>query len=517
MQKNIENDIKILLNLFNTSNFDLVISKSKKLIREFPEYLVLYNLLGSAYQNTGRLKLAKEIFIRGNKIEPNNIAIMNNLANTYKNLGDFELSENLFEKIIEKKPDYINAYINLGNLKRDLNDFKSAIKLYEKALKINNQLPVILYSLALAHQGLGDFKKTVLFAKKALLLDPKFTQADILISQSTKYKLNDVHYEEMKNKINNLELNLEQKINLNFAIAKANEDFNNIEKSYEHLAIGNKLKRGLIKFDINKETEFFNDIKKIFTNINYQKFSDEVSNDKKIIFILGMPRSGTSLVEQIITSHSDVFGAGELPYLSKIIQDEIMESDLLSLDKFNNLINDQSLRNKLRQHYLNHLKTFNSNKKYITDKAPLNFRWIGFIKILFPDAKIIHCYRNPKDNCLSLFKNLFEGGLNFSYDQKELGIYYKLYLNLMKFWNENFPNSIYSAEYEQIVENQEFEIKKIIKFCDLPWEENCLSFDKNKTPIKTMSAAQARQKIYKGSVNSFEKFAFFLKDLSNNI
>ena len=161
------------------------------------------------------------------------------------------------------------------------------------------------------------------------------------------------------------------------------------------------------------------------------------------------------------------------------------------------------------------MKRFNTNLHYITDKAPLNFRWIGLIKILFPSSKIIHCSRNPRDNCLSLYKNNFEGGLNFSYDQKELGTYYNLYLDLMNFWNSKFTNSIYEAKYELVIKNSENEIKKIIQFCGLPWEKNCLSFFNNTTPIKTMSTVQARQPIYKSSVNSFKKFQPFLKTLNN--
>ena len=442
---------------------------------------------------------------------------MNNLANVYKNIGEIELSENLFQKIIKKEPNYINAYINLGNLKRDNNNFKLAIELYSKALKINDKIPVILYSLALAHQGLGQFDLANLFAEKTLLLDPKFTQADILISQSTKYTSSNTHYLQMNSKIKNQELNENQKINLLFALAKANEDIGEIEKSFRNLQLGNKIKRESINFNVNNEIKIFNKLKKIFAKIRFSTTFKENLGTKNIIFILGMPRSGTSLVEQIITSHSNVFGGGELIQLSKIIQKNLMINDVLSDKKINNLINDENFANLLRKDYYNFLKRFDANETFITDKAPLNFRWIGLIKILFPHSKIIHCTRNPKDNCLSLYKNFFEGGLDFSYDQKELGTYYKGYLDLMNFWKTNASDLIHEAEYEKIIENPEFEIKKIINFCGLPWEEECLLFHKNKTPIKTMSTSQARQPIYKSSVNSFEKFAPFLKDLDKII
>ena len=355
------------------------------------------------------------------------------------------------------------------------------------------------------------------YAKKTLLLDPKFTQADMLISQSTRYKPDNLHYLEMNLKFKNLDLNDDQKVNLLFALAKANEDMNQIQKSFLNIDQGNKIKRKLLNFNINDEINFFNEIKRIFKTVNFKRLPKENITEKNIIFILGMPRSGTSLVEQIITSHSHVFGAGELPQLSKIVKDKIIVEDLISEEKINELITDDFFAHQLKRSYYDYLKRFNAKESCITDKAPLNFRWIGLIKILFPNAKIIHCSRNPKDNCLSLYKNLFEGGLNFSYDEKELVTYYKEYLDLMNYWEALLPNSIHEVKYEKIIENPNNEIKKIIEFCGLSWEEKCLKFYKNKTPIKTMSTAQARQPIYKSSVNSFERFSPFLSELNKII
>ena len=515
--KNIEKDIKTLLNLFNTNKFNLAISKAKKLIRKNPEYLILYNILGSSYQNVGRLNLAKEIFTKGLKLEPNNISIMNNLGNVFKNMGQINLAEDLFLKIITKKPDYVNAYINLGNLKRDNNNFQEAISMYSKALRINENISITNYCLALAYQGLGDFNLAIKYAKKTLVIDPKFTQADLLIAQSTKYKSANQHFNQMNSKIKNLELSDNQKINLLFALAKANEDMGEIKKSFKNLDEGNLIKRNLINFDIKSEIKLFNEIKKAFYKININNSIKRNNFNKETIFILGMPRSGTSLAEQIITSHSNVFGAGELPQLSKIVNENILIDNIFSEKKVNELINSDTFSDQLRKSYHDYIERFNTNKNFITDKAPLNFRWIGLIKILFPHSKIIHCTRNAKDNCFSIYKNFFEGGLNFSYNQKELATYYKLYIDLMDFWKDLFPSSIYELNYEKIIDDPKKEIKAMLEFCELSFEDDCLEFHKNKTPVKTMSTAQARQPIYKSSVNSFEKFSSFLEDLNKNI
>ena len=163
-----------------------------------------------------------------------------------------------------------------------------------------------------------------------------------------------------------------------------------------------------------------------------------------------MPRSGTSLAEQIIASHKNVYGGGEIYMLTKLFQDKVKKNDQLNKDELT----------KIQTEYIYHVSSIDNSDKTFTDKAPLNFRWIGFIKILFPNSKIIHCTRNPKDNCLSLFKNIFEGGLNFSYDQKTLGTFYNLYSDLMIFWNKKFSNFIHEANYEKILSNQLEESKK---------------------------------------------------------
>lgn len=223
-----------------------------------------------------------------------------------------------------------------------------------------------------------------------------------------------------------------------------------------------------------------------------------------------MPRSGTSLVEQIITTHSNVFSGGELPILSNIIKYNFIKDEKNFVGDFDKIINDPLLINSFKKEYLDYIKNFNFTENYITDKAPLNFRWIGFIKALFPNVKIIHCLRDPKNNCLSMFKNLFEGGLNFTYDQNDLVTYYNHYTDLINFWKTKYPDSIFDIKYENLISDSDKEIKKMIQFCDLPWEDECLSFHKNKSPIKTMSTAQARKPIYKSSLNSFEKFKDYL-------
>jgi hypothetical protein len=224
-----------------------------------------------------------------------------------------------------------------------------------------------------------------------------------------------------------------------------------------------------------------------------------------MIFILGMPRSGTTMVEQIIANHKNVYGAGELKDLTEIIRENFLVNDKIQFpEKFN--IKDQAFFNNMGTKYIENLDRYNANKNYITDKAPLNFRWIGLIKLILPKSKIIHCTRDPKDICLSLFKNIFEGQLNFSYNLEEVGEFHKLYKNLMEFWKQLLPDFIYDISYEKLVENQELESRKLLDFCNLDWDKNCLTFYKNKRGIITASFAQTRKPIYKNSVKSWQKY-----------
>ena len=481
--KDIEKQIQILINNFNAKNFDYIISKTLIYLKKFPEYVILYNLLGSSYQNVGNHKKAKDIFIKGLKYDPKSLAMKNNLATTYKNLLQYDLAEKLYSEIIELNPKYINAYVNLGNLKRDINKFDDAINLYEKANNIQPKNPIILYSLA--------------------------------ISQSMKYEKENWHYKELLNKLENLDLSKNQKIDLYFSLAKANEDMNKIDISFKYLKLGNDLKKEQLNFKIKKEVILFKQIIEIFENVDLKKINSK--NECNTIFILGMPRSGTSLVEQIISSHSNVFGAGELPILSNIVKEQFMENEELQLTRLLEIMNDESKVDAIRKIYTNFIKFFNLKEQFITDKAPLNFRWVGFIKIMFPNAKIIHCERDYKNNSLSLYKNLFEGGLGFTYNENDLTEYYKQYIKLMKFWDSKIDKPFLNIKYESLINDNENEVKKIINFCNLKWEENCLSFHKNKTPIKTMSTAQARKPIYKSSLNSFEKYRKYLSIIDKNV
>ena len=230
-----------------------------------------------------------------------------------------------------------------------------------------------------------------------------------------------------------------------------------------------------------------------------------------------MPRSGTSLIEQILASHSKVFGADEVLFIPNLIN-KYFNQDNINLFLQGIFDFDSSNLKKMGEDYIMSMKSISNNSARTTDKLPANFLNIGLIKFIFPKSKIVHCERNAEDNIFSIFKNYFPGNkITFGSDLRETVEYYKLYFDLMKFWNKLLPNYILNIKYENLVKNTEYEIKNLLNFCDLDWESNCLKFYKNKRPIKTASDTQVRSKIYSSSINLWKKYEKFLRKYYDNL
>ncbi len=225
-----------------------------------------------------------------------------------------------------------------------------------------------------------------------------------------------------------------------------------------------------------------------------------------------MPRSGTTLLEQIISSHKEVKQTGENNCLSIFIKKNYLDKFILNENK---VIKDIfSNENFFQDYVFNMFDEYRYDSKIFTDKSVQNFLWIGFIKIFFPNSKIIITERNSKDVCLSIFKNNFINGfMNFAYDQKDIANFYNVYLDLIDFWKKMLDKDVYSANYEKLVENPKYEIKEIIKFCDLEWDPSCLNPNKNKSQIRTASITQARKPIYKSSKNLNQYYEKNLREM----
>ena len=500
----------VLTNKLSAGLFDEVITEAKGLLRK-RSHQIIYNILSIAYQSLGKFDLSVKIMEEALKKNPKNPYFLNNMGISKHKLECFEEAEHYFKRGLTVAPNYINILNNIGNLKKDLNQIDEAIFFYKKSLLINENLTETQFNLATIYITLGKFNDAEKHLNKILEINPKITEADRLISSFTKYREDSHHLKTMINKIEDKTLNKNQLIHLHFALGKAFEDVEKYETSFKNFNKANQYLNEIVKYDIHQDVEKFEKIKETAEYINKVIIN---KNSRQLIFIVGMPRSGTSLIEQIISSHSNVFGGGELPFLSNVVNEEILNNKKLDTIKDNDL---KDLLEITQEQYISKISKMDSSNKVFIDKAPLNYRYIGFIKKIFPNSKIINCNRDPIDVCWSNYKNFFSRTLLFSNDLNNLALYYSLYQNYIKFWKELFPDEIYDMIYENLVENPKEEIKNLLNFCDLEWEENCLKHENNPKSIKTASWVQARKPIYQSAVKSSDHFRVYLAELIKKI
>ena len=436
------------------------------------------------------------------KKNPNNVELLNKIALYYFRIQNLKEAEFYFKKALIINPNNISVLNNLAIIKQS-NFPEEAIKLYKKILSINKNIFEVIYNLSLCYLSVGKILDAKVELKKILEIKPNFTSADRILSLITKYSKNDDHFKKMNHKLNNVSLDYKQLSELYFGIGKYYEDIGDYKNAYKNYFEGNKINKTIYKYDIKIHQNNFSLIKKF----DYNKLTINSKVPRKIIFIVGMPRSGTSLVESIISSHSQVFGGGELVYLSKIISKNFFKNSKLYKENISKLIT------KSAESYLDSISFLDNTKNIFTDKNLLNFRNIGFIKYIFPNAKIINCLRNPSDTCWSSFKHYFSSSLLFTNDLDDLGKFYNLYEDLMSFWHQQFPNLVYNLNYEKLINQPEEEISKLLKYCNLSQDKKCFEHHKHVNNVKTSSFFQARKGIYKSAIGSSKPFNIHIKKI----
>tara|TARA_A100001011_G_scaffold398679_1_gene503958 strand:- start:351 stop:1898 length:1548 start_codon:yes stop_codon:yes gene_type:complete len=505
-----DNELKvkfdILSNKLQGGKFTEVISEASLLLKKRP-HQVFFNILSIAYQSIGEFHKSSEIMEKALKMNSNNPYFLNNMGTTQHKLQNFREAEDYFKRGLKIAPNYINILNNLGNLKKDLNFTEEAIESYKKSISIKDDVIETHLNIANCYQSLGNYEEAINHFNKVLKINSKFTIADRLISSMKKYQESDPHLNEMESKLKNVNLDKDQLSHLYFGLGKAYEDIKDFKKSFLNYQKGNKILKNISKFDINNEKNDFKKIKDFFS----VKIKKEVPlSSRKLIFIVGMPRSGTSLVEQIISSHKNVYGGGELPFLSDIIKNNYF-NDYESINLSNKKKINQLIKSSLEE-YLRKISILDSTNKDFTDKSPLNFKYIGFIKNIFQNSRIINCRRDPTDIAWSNYKNFFPDTLPFSNDLIDLANYYNLYEDYMRYWEKDFKDYIYDIQYEDLVNKPKDEIKKLLEFCNLDWDENCMHHENNSRSIKTASATQARNPIYQSAVKSSNVYKDYIGD-----
>tara|TARA_B100000579_G_scaffold437341_1_gene466274 strand:+ start:537 stop:2504 length:1968 start_codon:yes stop_codon:yes gene_type:complete len=480
----------------------------KKVLKKDKNNIDALRLLGLLAFKTKDYDIAERLFLKVLQLDPSFFLAWDNLAKLYRVQNKLLKSIPAFENLIKLDRSNFEALVSLGTVYIKLSKYHEGINLYEESLKIKPENSRVYLSLGHALKTIGERKKSEHAYQNAIKYFPSSGEAYWSLANLKTYEFSNKEIANMESSIaKNIHPN--ELIQMHFALGKAYESNKQFNKSFEHYAEGNWQQRKQIsynaedyKISIDKLIDFFdknNDIYKLKAKSNF--------NDP--IFILGLPRSGSTLIEQILASHSLIEGTQELPNILAISR-EIKLIDPKNGYPNNLLGFDQSSFADLGRKYIDETKWARSSKPFFIDKMPNNFVHIGLIKLILPKAKIIDARRNPMDACFSCFKQYFAKGQHFTYDLDDIARYYKDYIRLMEYWKKRFPNEVFTINYEDIIHNPNERIADLLEFCNVEFEDNCLNFYKSKRPVKTASSEQVRQPMYKTGLN-------YWKNYSNNL
>ncbi len=440
-----------------------------------PNNALVHKKLGDSAHKLGQRQKALKCFEQALKLRPDFIEARLELALVLRELGRTEEAQVQLEQVIDLKPDEVNAHISLALTLRDLGQAELAIEKLEQFLRVRPTCGSLYYNISMIKP-----KQELIPVVEKLINLPNLTKDNVIYCH--------------------------------FSLGNLFKDSNSFDQAFGHYLKGNELHREGISYDAKKNTSDTDRLIKVYSKRFFQGKRKYGSASLLPVFILGMPRSGTTLVEQILSSHPLVHGAGELEAIPAVHVSLALQLKYANPPPECMSLIDRKIVEEYSARYLQELMPYCPTAARITDKLPGNFSGIGLIKTLFPNARIIHCQRDPLDNCISLFFHYFLG-LNCTFELTELGQYYLDYQRLMSHWQNVFPGEILNVQYEELVMNQERISKQLIDYIDLEWDEKCIDFHSNERTVMTPSNIQVRKPMYKTSINRWKPYEKHLQPL----
>ena len=446
-----------------------------------PDYAEAYVGLARVHYEKENLPEAERCARRAVELAPEKAGIVSQLAGIYTEMARSSEAEALYRRALEIDPECNEALLGLGHLSMEGGDMKLAESLFRQALANDADNLAARFHLSQVRKAkAGDENLAALEAAAAAARNSGLSLPD------------------------------KKAIALHFALGKGYDDSGDHAKAFPHFLEGCRLKRATFDYDAQEVSRHFDAVMRAFDRTTLERLRGSGEASPVPIFVLGMPRSGTTLTEQIIASHPDVHGAGELPDLLAIAQrtlgGEAFPQNMQALDR--------AQLTAWGADYVAGLQQRAPQARHITDKMPANFFVVGLIHLMLPNARIIHVNRNPVDTCLSCFTRLFNRKQNQTYDLAELGRYYVDYARLMAHWRNVLPAGAFlEVRYEDIVADQEAQARRMLAYCGLEWDDACLDFHKHKRSIRTASVTQVRQPIYSSSVERWRAYEKFLGPL----
>lgn len=490
------------------------IAELLKVIRARPQYPDAHCNIGNAFLVQEDFTRALAAFNQTLALSPDNSTATMGLARTYKELERLEEARATADRALQLVPEKSEAHSLSGDIYTRMEQYQRAEAAYRQALALDEKLLSAHLGMGQLQMELGQLDASQASYQQAMEIDPKDIAPHVFMAQVKKIKAGDSTLERLEAEAEHLDsMPVTKAMGLHFALGKAYDDLKDPDQAFPHFAAGCRLKRARLQYSADNHDSACKNIREFFSKETIAQLRGGGDPSAVPIFVLGMPRSGTTLVETIIASHPDVHGAGELPDLLAIANQPIpgVSSEGFPLS-MRGVTQDDLTRAGAR--YVAGLRERSATARHITDKMPANFLAVGLIHLMLPNAKIIHVKRNAADICLSGFTKLFNNSQHHTYDQTEMGRYYVNYAKLMEHWRNVLPEAAFhEVQYEELVTDKEAQTRRLIEYCGLEWNDACLESHKTERSIKTASVTQVRLPVYTSSVERWRPYEKHLQPL----
>jgi tetratricopeptide (TPR) repeat protein len=502
---------EILYNLANVrkaqGRLEEAVARYEEALVLRPDYADVHNNLGVALQQLRRIDQAIVHYWRALELKPDYPEALNNLGAALLEQGKFNQALELCQKALALRPDDPEAHNNLGIVLQHQKKLDEAARHFERALELKSDYAKAHNNLGTLLKEKGQFAKALAHYDQALAQNPDFAEAHYNRAELITFRSGDANLRALE-ALAQGGVPESKRLHIHFALAKAFDDIGDYARAMQHMLAGNALKRQEIDYDEAGTRRLFQSIREAFDAGLFHRLRGAGDPSPVPIFVLGMPRSGSTLIEQILASHPLVLGAGEMDNLTIVANGGAVPYPAFAASL------DAGEARRMGQAYLAGLPDLPPGKSRITDKTPLNFLYVGLIRLILPNARIIHTVRDPVDTCISCFSKLFTFEMKFTYDLAELGRYYRCYSELMAHWRSLLPpDAMLDVRYEDVVNNLEQQARRLLDYVGLPWDDRCLSFHKTTRPVTTASAFQVRQPLFRSSLGRGRHYEAHLQPL----
>lgn len=480
------------------------IREYEKALKREPSFAQCWSNFAAALNEAEQRKAALRAADRAIQLEPE-------LAQAHNNRGDILLAEarydealRCYERATSLNPKYAAALINMARVQRDMDSPQAALATLQRVLELEPNNPEALHVLGVLHEQMGNPDEAANAFRNTIDVAPAMGIAHYYLAQLRGRQTSDSEFATMKKVWDEVQMLDNDRMFMAFGLARACEQRGDYDQAFAYLEQGNAVKADMLPYDDEDTARFLGGIERSATALRDSLDRQAGCVDERPVFVLGMPRSGTSLTEQILASHSEVAGAGELSYaydMAHRVRDLTGQAFPGNMKRL-----DATQLEELGAYYLSRHRPENLERRYVVDKTPLNFQYIGLLGLALPGARFIHCHRDPVQNCFSIHRLPFDKKQAYAHSLESLALYYNRYWKLMQHWKAMFPGRILDVRYEDTVADIEQQARRILEFLDLPFEPGVLDFYKTDRLVKTPSASQVRQPVYTDALQSWRKY-----------